>query len=111
MSLAMNIIDLAVSEARKAGAERITAIDLEVGEVAGVLTESLLFCFNAASRNTPAEDASLNITDVPAERKCLSCKNRFAAQGYITMCPVCESGHTVLISGQELVVKSIVVAD
>ncbi len=111
MSLAMGIVDLAVTHAVRAESEQILSIDIEIGGLAGVLTESLVFCFEAAARHTIAEKASLNISDIPAESKCLDCDQVFPVNSFTDCCPSCNSCRTTLVRGQELQVKSIVVDD
>ena len=57
MSLAMNIVDLAVTNARAESAQKINQIELDIGSLAGVMIDSLEFCFEAASKETIAEEA------------------------------------------------------
>ena len=109
MSIAMEIVDLAVHEAKKANAGKIISVDLEIGEMAGVLVDSLLFCFKAAARNTMAEHARIHIEDVTAEWKCIDCGNVFHDASYRHSCPACSSSRATLIHGNELRVKSIIV--
>ena len=55
MSLAISIVELVSEKAQAAGARKITAIELEVGRLSGLMVEGLAFCFEAVARNTLAE--------------------------------------------------------
>ncbi|MBL6985282.1 MAG: hydrogenase maturation nickel metallochaperone HypA, partial [Candidatus Thioglobus sp.] len=43
----MNIVDIACKTAQQNGAHKIQSIEVEVGKLAGVLEDSLAFCFQA----------------------------------------------------------------
>ncbi len=107
MSLAMNIIDLTSARARQEGSEKILAVELEVGTMAGVMVESLEFCFEAASKNTLAAGAQLTIHSVEAQGQCPMCKAHFAVQSMTDGCPECGEMMIHISGGRDLKVRSI----
>ena len=109
MSLAMNIVELVCEKARAAEAEKITSIDLEVGDLSGVLADSLAFCFEAAAKSTLAEGALLNINRVAGQGKCLACGNLFVTDSLVSQCPRCGDYVTEIVQGRELRVSSLIV--
>jgi len=48
LSIAMNIIDIADEYLKKSDAARIYNIDLEIGELSGIIPEALKFAMNHA---------------------------------------------------------------
>ena len=59
LSIALSIIDLAEEEMRLHGGERVRSIRIEVGTLAGVASDALLFSFGLACEGTPAEGSRL----------------------------------------------------
>jgi hydrogenase nickel incorporation protein HypA/HybF len=111
MSIAMNIIELASAAAQAEGACRIRAIELEVGTLAGVMVESLEFCFEAAARDTLAEGATLAIASIPAAGRCLDCKQISPISSLRSQCPHCGAWLVKLTAGNELKIKAITIDD
>ena len=66
MSLTESIVEIALEEARKNGARRVTRVFLDVGALSCVEPEALQFCFAAVSSGTPAEGAQLEIERIGA---------------------------------------------
>ena len=63
LSIALSIIDLAEEEMRLYGGERVRSIRIEVGSLAGVASDALLFSFGLACEGTPAEGSSLIVDE------------------------------------------------
>jgi hydrogenase nickel incorporation protein HypA/HybF len=106
MSLAISIVELVSARAQAAGGRRITSVELEAGKLSGVMVEALVFCFDAAARNTPAEGARLEIREVEGCGSCLDCGHSFALDSLLTRCPQCEGYAVETVRGRELKVVS-----
>lgn len=109
MSIAMSIVDAVADKARQEGCSVVTGIELVVGRLSGVEVESLKFCFSAAARNTPAENAELLIEEREAAGRCEECGEQFPVASYHASCPSCGKFRVRVISGEELAVKSITI--
>jgi len=111
MSIAMNIIELASKAARTEGAGHIKDIELEIGTMAGVFIESLEFCFEAASRSTLAEGATLTIHVIPAKGRCTDCNKISDVTSLTSQCPHCGAYllSLSLISGKDMKIKAITI--
>ncbi len=105
VSVMLSILDVAVEEAQKAEADRITAIHLIIGERSGVEIESLRFAFDMVTRNSMAENAELSISLIPFKGECLSCGHLFESRDFM-VCDKC-GGFARVISGQELQIESL----
>lgn len=111
LSIAMNILQLACQEVEKNHGSHIESIHIDVGELAGVLIESLSFCFDTAKKETLAEHAKLNISIIPGKAQCSNCHAHFNAHSFISLCPQCESYSMDIIQGKELQIKSIQIGE
>ncbi|MCK4289305.1 MAG: hydrogenase maturation nickel metallochaperone HypA, partial [Bacteroidales bacterium] len=52
-------------------------------------------------------NAKINITEIQAKAKCLNCLHVFNVEDLYTPCPECNTFNTEIISGKELIVKSL----
>ncbi|MFA7346544.1 MAG: hydrogenase maturation nickel metallochaperone HypA [Desulfurivibrionaceae bacterium] len=109
MSLAMNIVELVSTKAREAGGKRVTSVELEAGKLSGVMVEALVFCFEAAARNTPAEGAELLVRELDGRGSCRGCGHVFALDSLLAQCPQCGGYAVETLQGKELKVVSLIV--
>ncbi len=63
--ICLSLLDLAEAHRVRAGAERILALRIEVGELSGVLPEALAAAFPICAAATPAAGADLRIERLP----------------------------------------------
>lgn len=98
-----NIVQETLGE-RKA---RVSRINLEIGKLTAVVPDSLRFCFQFVAKDTPAENAELNIEEIPVRCRCAECRSEFTLDFPVFLCPHCGSGEVKLLSGRELFIKSI----
>jgi len=109
MSIALSIIDLVSDQFKKAEAEMIKEVELDIGTISGVEIEALKFALDVASKNTLVQDAEIKINTIEAQSECLECGHVFSSFAHINKCPKCNELNTKIMKGKELQVKSIVV--
>ena len=102
LSLMEALRDQALAAARADGATRITAIQLRVGELAGVELDALRFAFPVVMAGTIAAGAELRIEREPAECHCAACNASFPAPDGCCDCPRCGTISRQLLRGREL---------
>ena len=109
MSIVASIVDIAEDEARKANANKITEVELDIGTISGIELEALNFAFMALKPKTMLKNAEIKINKIQAISKCLKCENEFETEDVFTLCPKCDSYETMILQGKEMKVKSILV--
>jgi hydrogenase nickel incorporation protein HypA/HybF len=102
LSLMEALRDQALAAAQADGATRITAIQLRVGELAGVEIEALRFVFPVVMEGTIAAGAELRIESEPAECHCAACDAPFPASDGCCDCPRCGAISRQLLRGRDL---------
>ncbi len=107
MSIALNVIDIAEEQARQAGAQTINVIELEIGTMAGVITESLEFCFSSACKGTMAENARLKLIEITGQARCEHCGHVFEARNMVEQCPECGKYVMQIEGGRNLKIRAI----
>jgi hydrogenase nickel incorporation protein HypA/HybF len=111
LSLAQNIVEIVQNAARDNGGGRVVAVGLRIGDLSGVVADSLTFCFSAITAGTPLEGASLHIDRVPVQARCRDCTAECSVEDLTFFCPACGSGNLELTSGRELQVSHIEVEE
>lgn len=107
LSIAMNIVEIAVENAVREQASRITSIELEIGAQSGVVIEALEFAMQSAVKGTMLENAEVTISLIPAVGKCTACGHEFEPDELFSPCPECGNPFSNMIKGKELKVKSL----
>ena len=107
MSIAMSIIDIVTEAARAEGAGQVDRVEIEVGELAGVMVESLSFCLELVASGTIADGARFEIISITAAAECLECGGSFRFETYGMACPFCKGYQVKIIGGDELQVAAI----
>jgi len=107
MSIALGIIKIASDEAKKANISAFSAIDLEIGTLAGIEFDSLDFVWEAAIKDTVLEKAKKRINKIHAKAKCADCNHEFPIKYIYDSCPKCGSFLKIILQGKELRVKSL----
>ena len=88
---------------------QVSVVRLRVGKLAGVVPDSLSFCFELATSGTPLAGASLEIEEQPGTAHCRSCGQDFGLEDAFLLC-ACGSADVRLVSGRDLCVTSVEVA-
>ena len=110
MALASGMLDLVVAAARAHGAARVTAVRLEIGALSHVAADALSFCFDAVTRGTLAEGATLEIETTGGRAWCMPCGTTVALARRGDACPACGSHQLTVTGGAEMRVRDIAIA-
>ena len=108
-SIAMNIVDIATDYARKENASVVREIEIEVGELAGIVLDALEFYMETAVEESILEGAVRKIIHIPGKARCRECSHEFEIHDLYTLCPRCGSPAPEIIAGTQLRVKSLLV--
>jgi hydrogenase nickel incorporation protein HypA/HybF len=112
MGVAMQIIDIATASipTDMPGA-RVERVNLKVGRLSAVVVDSLRFCFEIAAKGTALEGAELAVDEIPVRARCNDCRFEWTIEQPVFSCRQCNGGAIELLSGRELDIDSIEVAE
>ena len=105
--LTERVVSSAVREAQIHGSTKVLAVNLVVGESAGVLTDSVQMYFDVIAEGTPAEGARLVIKSVPVQMWCEGCGEFFLRPRCAFSCPKCGQDGKPTEKGREFYIESI----
>ena len=108
LSICRSILSTA---AKHADGRSVSQVNVQIGHLRQVVPDALQFGWAAVSGATPLEDAALVIEQVPAAVECFSCGAKTILDEPILVCGCCQGFDVKLVSGEELLVVSIDLAE
>lgn len=110
LGVANEILDVALSEADRHAAKKVTSIRLRVGVLRAIEPENLSFLFGHLARGTPAEGARLEIVEEPIRIECAAC-GVSEARSFTFECPRCKGSGVSVTGGDSLSILSLDIED
>lgn len=97
LPVVLDIIRVIDEEAKKRNFQKITQINLVIGELSSIVDESVQMYFEIAAKDSPCSNAKLIFEHRPAMLKCEHCGKEFPHEKNFS-CPEC-GGDSVLVKG------------
>ena len=107
MSVTKSLLDLILDEATKAGASKISEVNIVLGEMTGIIDYYVQANFEILSQDTLAEGATVSFRNIPRQVRCRQCGHTFQPSEFEWNCPECQSMELEITGGNELYVESI----
>ncbi|WP_236243729.1 hydrogenase maturation nickel metallochaperone HypA [Streptomyces sp. CC228A] len=112
LSIASAIVERAAEVAQAHGGGAVSAVTVRVGELSGVVADALAFSFEVVREGTPLAAARLLVEEVPARAHCGPCGTAFdVGCPPLFWCPRCDRAAPELLSGRELDITGVELAD
>jgi hydrogenase nickel incorporation protein HypA/HybF len=104
LAITQSIVEAIVA---KLGDTPVLGVRLEIGRLAGVVPDSIRFCFDLVTEGTPMAGAWLEISEPPGRAACRDCTEVSDVDSLIVLCPKCGSADVEVLSGRELRIESV----
>ena len=102
-SIAASLLEIVSGQCKKSGFSRVESIHVKIGRASGIMTDALIFAFDAMKEDSLAKEAVLEIEEVPVSGHCSDCNNTFTTeQEYILSCPRCGGSSFRMTGGREM---------
>lgn len=101
------LLEVVLQQAHTAGARRIAALHLVIGEASPIAEDSVRFYWDSISRGTLAEGARLHFRQVLIELLCLNCQHHYTPAQADSACPACGSLQVRPVAGEEFYLEAI----
>ena len=103
LSITQSVVTAVTQRLRDA---RVRRIRLEVGQLSGLVPDSVRFCFEMVAAGTTCEGAVLEIDEPPGRARCRTCGTPFETAEVLPLCP-CGSADVEVQGGQELRIREV----
>jgi hydrogenase nickel incorporation protein HypA/HybF len=107
MSLTEGVLQILQDNAKSKGFERVKTVWLEIGDLSGVETDAMRFCFDVVVQGTLADGAKLEIVSVPGQAWCMPCGKSVRVSERFDPCPECGSFQLQITGGDQMQVKEL----
>jgi hydrogenase nickel incorporation protein HypA/HybF len=106
------LIEQAQRELNRAGQQgRAVRLELDIGRLSGVNSDSVRFAFDLLAPGTRVEGAEVVIHEPKAVCRCHACNAQNEIDSLVVECPKCGSEDVVIEGGRDLMLQSIDVED
>jgi hydrogenase nickel incorporation protein HypA/HybF len=103
LALCQGVIAVALEAA---GDQDIARVKVRVGQLQRVLPESWDMCWQMAAMDTTAQSSVVELAEIPARVRCLSCGTEGAPVAPLD-CAVCGSHSVEVVAGNEITVEEV----
>ncbi len=108
LPVTQSILRTVLEAAQQAGATRVLAVHLVIGDLTSIVDDSVQFYFDILSRGTLAEGATLVFRREPGRATCQDCGHTFTVTPPLTpRCIRCGSSRLRVSGGNAFYVESI----
>ena len=107
LAICQALLEEVARVARERRAERVAAVRVRCGALAGVEPGLLARAYEVARAGTPAAEAILTIEEAPVRVHCSRCGSESEAAPQRLLCGSCGDWRTELVSGDELLLMSV----
>lgn len=107
LAVTESLLKTACEYAEKNNAHHVISLNLVIGDLSGIIDDSVQFYWDIISENTLCSKAKLIIQRKPAKLYCQSCGNTFLLENELEPCPRCASLQLKVLSGDEFLLESI----
>ncbi|MCB1310785.1 MAG: hydrogenase maturation nickel metallochaperone HypA [Sedimentitalea sp.] len=105
MSICESIVSVIERQAVAQSFSRVNLVRLEIGPLAGVELQALRFSFDVVTRGGIAENARLEVIEMPVAGWCMPCAKPVTVAERYDPCPDCGSYQIQITGGEELRIK------
>ena len=102
-----SILNICIEELDRHNMDRVLKINLKIGELTGLIPETIEYYFNIIAEGTKAENARIISQKIPVEVSCKNCGNVFEARRGVFSCLECNSHDIKITGGRDFLIDTI----
>lgn len=107
LGITQSIVDIAEKTAREQHAQKVLSVTVEIGELSGVISDAVEFCYEACIQGTLLESSRLIIKRIAGSGRCDDCGADARIDNMTFACPTCGSYAMRRTGGEELNIKEV----
>ena len=106
LSVVANLFEILEEKLEAQNGKKVVRVKLQVGLLSGVVPELLRTAFDIYKKNTFADEAEMDITEVPCKLECQDCGITTIKDDYVFICDKCGSTHMKAVEGTEMILET-----
>ncbi|MEI8571840.1 hydrogenase maturation nickel metallochaperone HypA [Methylomonas sp. LW13] len=107
MSLCESVLQIIEQQAKAQQFAKVKTVWLEIGALSGVEPEAMQFSFEVVMQGSLADQARLEIIDVPGVAWCMPCGCEVLVRQLYDECPHCGSHQLQIVDGDQMRIKEL----
>lgn len=107
LAITESLLNTACDYAQRNEAKKVLVLNLLVGDLSGIIDDSIQFYWDIISAESICSQARLNIERQAARFRCNDCELEFDMAEELAPCPDCQSINIRVIAGDEFLLESI----
>lgn len=107
LPITQSIVNICKEEVEKHNMEKVVGINLVIGELTGLIPDTIEYYFDIISKDTPAFGARINVKKIPVGIKCSECGAEFQSARGVYSCLKCGSEEIRISGGREFLIESL----
>jgi hydrogenase nickel incorporation protein HypA/HybF len=107
LSLCESILQVLEQQATVQQYTKVRIVWLEIGVLSGVEPEAMRFSFDVVTIGSLADQAKLEIIEVPGQAWCMACACNVVVEQLYDVCPQCGSHQLQVNNGDQMRIKEI----
>lgn len=107
MALCQSMVELIQEQQQRNGFNSVKRVIVEIGALGHVEPHALEFAFEVGAKHSSAEDAVLEIREIPGSGWCMVCSNTVEISHRGDACPGCGGYQIIVQQGEELRLKEL----
>ncbi|GBD87210.1 hydrogenase/urease nickel incorporation protein HypA [bacterium BMS3Abin03] len=111
LSIAQEILGIVYQYVPDPKENSVKSVRIRIGKLSNILPDSLTFCFEAITTDTPLKGAKLEIIHIPVAITCSNCNTTSEIEPPVFTCPLCGSNQIKITGGTDMRVDSIELND
>jgi hydrogenase nickel incorporation protein HypA/HybF len=106
LSVVANLFEILEDKLEAQKGKKVCFVKLQVGLLSGVVPELLKTAFDIYKKDTFAEDAELDIIEVPCKVECRECGTVAIKEDYVFICDNCGSTDIKTLEGTDMILET-----
>jgi hydrogenase nickel incorporation protein HypA/HybF len=109
LSICSSIADITT---RHSAGRSVVVINMRIGQLRQIVPDTLVYCWELVSADTPLAGSRISVDYVPARIRCRSCQ-QVTDVGEVPLfaCGGCDGSDVEVVSGEEFLITSLELAD
>ncbi|MBN1223884.1 MAG: hydrogenase maturation nickel metallochaperone HypA [Candidatus Aminicenantes bacterium] len=105
LSVVASLFDILEEKLKEQKGSKVFYVKLQVGLFSGVVPELLKTAFDMYKKGTFAEEAELDIQEIPYKVQCLACGTSMIKDDFVLVCDNCGSTDLKNLEGTEMLLE------